>query len=83
MKKLLPIFILLFFSNLSAQVIWNNTYSKPDSDSGNAVFEKANGEYLVLGSSRSRFNTDYDINVLLIDANGDIVWDRYIGEIGR
>jgi len=84
MKSLLTVLIFFIAISLNGQVVlFNNIYQKTDWDYADAVIERSDGNYLVLGSSRSQFGTDYDINLLLVDYEGNIIWDRYIGESGK
>ena len=83
MKTLLTIFMVLIASVLNGQVLFNKTYSKPFWDYADAVIERKDGNYLVAGSSRSQSNSDYDVNILLVDSLGTLIWDKYIGQPGR
>lgn len=76
------IFTFIFYHLVTltfGQVIFNKTYVKPDWDYASAVIERNDGRYLIAGSSRSNSQTDYDVNILLIDSLGDIIWDKYLG----
>ncbi|MGZ8569683.1 MAG: hypothetical protein ACXWW0_09865 [Bacteroidia bacterium] len=64
-------------------MIFNKVFSKPDYDYANAVIECKDGNYMIAGSSRSKEFADYDINVLLVDTLGNLIWDKYFGEKGR
>ena len=83
MKKICTLFLILVMKFSSAQVIFNNAYSKQDFDYSNAVIERYDGKYLIAGSSRSQFVTDYDVNVILVDSAGNLIWDKYIGQSPR
>lgn len=78
--KLINTIIFLLFANISiGQVLFNETYIKSDWDYATAVIERQDGKYLIAGSSRSQFGNDFDVNVLLIDSAGNIIWDKYLG----
>lgn len=65
------------------QVLFNNTYIKTNFDFADAVIERYDGKYLIAGSSRSQSENDYDVNIMLIDSVGNLIWDRYIGQSPR
>lgn len=79
MKKTMIFLILQCSMIVNGQVMFNNTYSKPNFDYGDAVIERYDGKYLVAGASRSQFVSDFDVNILLIDSIGNLIWDKYIG----
>lgn len=82
--KLTSTLILVLLMKISSgQVLFNNTYSKPNFDYSDAVIERHDGKYLIAGSSRSLFATDFDVNILLIDSIGNLIWDKYIGQSPR
>jgi len=68
---------------LQAQVLFNNIYSKSSWDYADAVIEREDGNYLVAGSSRSQSATDYDVFVLLVDPDGNLIWNKYLGQGSR
>lgn len=71
--------MLLLSIIVSGQVLFNNTYFKPYWDMANAVIERQDGKYLIAGSSRSQAGTNYDVNFLLVDSVGNLIWDKYLG----
>src|SRR5664279_1401534 len=82
--KLIIILTLVLLTEISfGQILFNNTYSKPNFDYADAVIETSDGRYLIAGSSRSQFGTDYDVNILLVDSVGNLIWDKYIGQSPR
>lgn len=82
MKYLLIIPVVLFYNSSIAQVLFNNTYSKPLYDYGEAVIERNDGKYLIAGSSSSQPNADYGVNILLVDSIGNLIWDKFLGNSG-
>lgn len=66
-----------------SQTLFNNIYHKPDWDYSTAVIETNENTYLIASSSRSQFNTDYDILLMNIDTTGNIIWEKYLGETNK
>lgn len=78
-------FLLLLLTTLAngQEELFNKIYSKSNFDYGDAVIERHDGKYLIAGSSRSQFETDYDVNILLVDSVGNLILDKYIGQSPR
>ncbi|MDP3927498.1 MAG: T9SS type A sorting domain-containing protein [Bacteroidota bacterium] len=83
MKHIATFLLLLLTTIANGQVLFNYTYPKVNFDYGAAVIERLDGKYLIVGSSRSQFVSDYDVNVLLVDSVGGLIWDKYIGQSPR
>lgn len=83
MKYSSTLLFLLLAAFANGQVLFNKTYFNPDYDYGIAVIERFDGNYLIAGSSRSQSGTDYDVYLILADANGALIWDKYIGQTAR
>ena len=77
MKFLFTIVIVFLVTQLNGQVLFNNIYEKPFWNYGDAVIERQDGNYLILGSSRNPSDTDFVMNILLIDSIGNLIWDKY------
>ncbi len=66
-----------------SQTLFNNIYPKSDWDYSTAVIETNENSYLIASSSRSKFNSDYDILLMNIDTTGNIIWEKYLGQTNK
>lgn len=83
MKLIFTIAMILLMKISIGQILFNKSYSKQNYDLINAVIERYDGKYLIAGSSYSQFQTDYDVNIMLVDSVGNLIWDKYIGQSPR
>ena len=83
MKLIITLTVVLLMKISPGQVLFNNTYIKTNLDFADAVIERYDGKYLIAGSSRSQSVNDYDVNIMLVDSDGNLIWDRYIGQSPR
>jgi len=75
-------FFLLCVAYSQSQSLFNKIYPKPDWDYSTAVIETNEHSYLIASSSRSQFNSDYDVLLMNIDTIGNIIWEKYLGQYG-
>ncbi len=63
-------------------MVWNKTYGGSDDDFGNRIIPCVDSDgYIILGDTTS-FGADFfDIWLIKVDNEGDIVWNRTIGDI--
>ncbi len=80
MKNILIIYFFLSVAYSQSQSLFNKIYPKPEWDYSTAVIETNDNSYLIASSSRSQFNSDYDILLMNIDTIGNIIWEKYIGQ---
>jgi len=80
MRNILIIYFFLSVAYAQSQSLFNKIYPKPDWDYSTAVIETNDNSYLIASSSRSQFNSDYDILLMNIDTIGNIIWEKYIGQ---
>ncbi len=59
-------------------VLWQKVYSSTYGNRGNYIFQTADGGYVVAGSYESSAGI-YDLWVLRLDTNGNIVWQKSYG----
>ncbi|MBK7572499.1 MAG: T9SS type A sorting domain-containing protein [Bacteroidetes bacterium] len=83
MKPIFTITLILLLKTSFGQILFNKSYSKQHDDLINAVIERYDGKYLIAGSSYSQFTTDFDVNIMLVDSVGNLIWDKYIGQSPR
>lgn len=83
MRSILTCFLFFLLSGIfSQQSTFYRTFPKPDWDYADAVIERSDGNYLMAGSSLSQNETDYDISLILVDPQGNTIWDKYFGQAG-
>ncbi len=80
MKTILISILVALTSCIFGQQIFYKTIVKPDWDFADAVIERSDGNYLMAGCSRSQHGTDYDISLILVDPQGNTIWDKYLGQ---
>ncbi|MEZ5196813.1 MAG: T9SS type A sorting domain-containing protein [Bacteroidales bacterium] len=83
MKKTLIFSLVLCAVYSQSQSLFNKIYPKPDWDFSTAVIETNENSYLIASSSRSQFNSDYDILLMNIDTIGNIIWEKYLGQSNK
>ncbi len=83
MKLITTLTVVLLMKISLGQVLFNNTFIKTNFDFADAVIERSDGKYLIAGSSRSHSVNDYDVNIMLVDSVGNLIWDRFIGQSPR
>ena len=74
-------------SSLSSQndenyVTWEVTFGDDDADEGNSVIALDDSTYIVAGYAYSEANLSTDVAVLLINEQGDLVWEKTYGGDG-
>jgi hypothetical protein len=66
-----------------SQTLFNIIYPKSAWDYSTAVIETNENSYLIASSSRSQFNSDFDILLMNIDTTGNIIWEKYLGQTNK
>jgi hypothetical protein len=61
----------------SGNLVWNRTYSNPDSEKAYAMAKASDG-YVIVGDSDSP-QTDIDARVMKVDFNGTLQWTETVG----
>jgi hypothetical protein len=61
----------------AGNLVWNKTYSEPQSEKAYAIAKAADG-YVIVGDSDST-QTDIDARVLKVDFNGTMMWTETVG----
>ena len=79
MKHLIILFLILTTFYASGQsILFNKLYTKPGGGSGSAVIERQDGNYLIAGTTENLAGPDVELNLLLVDTAGNLIWDKTI-----
>jgi len=65
-------------TNEFGDVLWTSVIGDVNDDAGFAIIECDNGDFVVVGITF--FTSDYDARVDRIDANGNTIWTKWVGE---
>lgn len=59
--------------------IWEKNYGGTGGDAGKKIIPTKDGNYVILGTTSSKGSGDFDIYLIKINGNGDIIWDKTHG----
>jgi len=80
------IYVIKFDSNFN--IIWNKYYGGSKKDYAESIIEDSQGNFLILGESESingdiqHNNGSYDVFLIKIDTNGNLIWNKNYGGSG-
>jgi hypothetical protein len=60
-------------------ILWQSVYGGYDYDGAEDIIPAGNGDFILVGYSDSFGEEEYDVWVLRIDGNGDLLWNRTFG----
>ncbi|MFH1319911.1 MAG: T9SS type A sorting domain-containing protein [Bacteroidota bacterium] len=66
----------------NANILWAKVYGGSGDDRGYSVQQTNDGGYIIAGYTNSFGAGDYDIYLILTDADGDILWTKTYGGTG-
>jgi hypothetical protein len=73
--------ILLLRTDRSGQELWSQVWTTDDADGGHVLLPTSDGGYLIAGITAPAGNqTKIDILLLKVDAEGNQVWNRSLGD---
>jgi hypothetical protein len=78
---IIAVLILIQLSDISAQV-WPKLYGAAVHKGGNRILESYDKGYLIIGNFIAQGGAGYMGFVMKTDINGDILWEKHIGESG-
>ncbi|MDI6604770.1 MAG: hypothetical protein QME35_06495 [Thermoanaerobacteraceae bacterium] len=59
--------------------LWFKTYTGNGYSSGHCVIEVNNGNFLIVGETKSKYGYDHDVYVVKTDKNGNRIWEKTYG----
>ncbi len=68
--------IYLLKTDSAGNVLWTKTFNATGEDIGSFAQQTSDGGYVIAGSSQSSSLTNYDVDLIKTDANGDTLWTR-------
>jgi hypothetical protein len=71
--------VLLIKLNESLDCEWSKSYGGAGQDHGKSVRQFSDGSFLISGSSNSGPSGSYDVMVLRITTDGEVIWQYYYG----
>ncbi|MHA2610064.1 MAG: InlB B-repeat-containing protein [bacterium JZ-2024 1] len=63
----------------NGNVLWQKTYGGTDSDGASSIQQTSDGGYIVAGVTKSFGGGSWNIWVLKLDANGNVLWQKTYG----
>ena len=68
--------IYLLKTDSAGNLLWTKTFNAIGDDIGTFAQQTSDGGYVIAGSSQSSSLTNYDVDLIKTDANGDTLWTR-------
>ncbi len=65
--------------SISGKILWNKTYSRSLVDTAFSINQTSDGGFITAGTSFSKGVGSWDIWILKLNKNGDIVWNKTYG----
>ena len=79
MKYFTIILLAVITTHATGQVVlFNKTYANPQGSNSAAVIERYDGKYLIAGTTQNPNGLNSDINLLLVDSVGNLIWDKVV-----
>ena len=61
------------------RLMWEKSFGGPAIDRGRAIVETREHDLIVAGATESKGAGEFDVWVMKVDAEGDLLWERYFG----
>ena len=71
--------ILILKLDANGEMIWQKTYGGSGEDTARSIQQTSDGGYIVSGSTSSFGAGIYDVWILKLNSNGDVVWQKTYG----
>lgn len=71
--------LLVFKIDSNGNKIWENTYGGNASDTGETICHSDNGNFIIVGYTRSYGQGSGDVWLIKLDENGNKIWDKTYG----
>ena len=65
--------------DFSGNIVWQRTYRGADEIKASSIIASADGNYILVGTTRSAATTDHFGLVMKLDASGNILWQKRYG----
>ncbi|TDQ16570.1 helix-turn-helix protein [Algoriphagus boseongensis] len=72
--------IQLTLKNDQGEILWQKIYGGSSYDKAGGVASTADGGFLILGSTSSFGKGNYDVLLIKVNANGEVLWQKTYGE---
>ncbi|MDQ7817989.1 MAG: T9SS type A sorting domain-containing protein [Melioribacteraceae bacterium] len=59
--------------------IWEKNFGGTGGDAGKKIIPTKDGNYMILGTTSSKGSGDFDVYLMKVNGNGDIIWDKTHG----
>jgi hypothetical protein len=59
--------------------IWEKNFGGSGGDAGKKIIPTKDGNYMILGTTSSKGSGDFDVYLIKVNGNGDIIWDKTHG----
>lgn len=59
--------------------VWEKNYGGTGGDAGKAIIPTADGNYLILATTSSKGVGNFDVELIKINSNGEVIWDKTYG----
>jgi hypothetical protein len=69
--------------DVNGSLVWQKAYGGPQNDHAYSVQQTADGGYILAGRTASFGSGNYDILVLKLDLNGNVLWQKTYGGSGE
>ena len=60
-------------------LLWDNTFGGSDWDEANSIIQTTDGDYLVAGGTASKGVGEFDVWIVKLNSQGNIIWDKTFG----
>lgn len=64
------------------ELLWERSFGGPAIDRARAIIETHDGRLVVAGATESKGAGEFDAWVLMLDSEGELLWERHFGEAG-
>ncbi len=75
-------YVWLIRTDDNGTTIWENTYGESGAETGHAVIECTDGDYVIAGTSWNQSNGSFDVYLIKTDDNGNTLWTKMYGGTG-